>query len=97
MLGKLRAEAWTARGADKLSVYGIIDKRQSITLELLRGGKVVERKIQFGKATPAGHTYAVATDPLDQEVVVFEFTGNIYQGLGAGLFPLAIPKPGASN
>ena len=97
LLGKLRAEAWTARGADKLSVYGIIDKRQSITLELLRGGKVVERKIQFGKATPAGHTYAVATDPLDQEVVVFEFTGNIYQGLSAGLFPLAIPKPGASN
>jgi len=97
LLGKLRAEAWTARGADKLSVYGIIDKRQSVTLELLRDGKVVERKVQFGKPTPAGHTYAVATDPLDQEVVVFEFTGNIYQGLGAGLFPLALPKPGTGN
>ena len=97
LLGKMRAEAWTASGPDKLSVYGIIEKRQSITLELLREGKVVERKIQFGKRSPNGHYYAVATDPLDQGVVVFEFSGNIYQGLGAGLFPMALPQPSAGG
>lgn len=97
LLGKMRAEAWTASGPDKLSVYGIIEKRQSITLELLREGKVVERKIQFGKRSPNGHYYAVATDPLDQGVVVFEFSGNIYQGLGAGLFPMVLPQPGTGG
>ena len=92
VLGRLRAVTWTARGADKLAQYGILDPNKSITLEFTRGGQSVTRKVQFGRLSPAGNPYAFATDPLDQEPVIFEFPANTYNACDIILFPLVAPE-----
>ena len=93
MLGRFTVVDWTARGQDKLAGYDILAEKKSLTLELLRGGQAVSRKIQFGRNSPRQHVYAFATDPLEQEPVVFEFPGNAFQGCELGLFSLAMDPP----
>lgn len=94
-LGRLQAARWTARGADKLATYGIIQRQKSITLELQHEGQTLTRKIQFGKQSPLFNYYAFATDPLEQEAVVFECPLNTYNAAELILFPLLAPaQPG---
>ena len=78
---------------DELAGFEILSKKKSLTLELVRAGKSLTRKIQFGRKSEKENTYAFATDPLDQEPVVFEFPGNTMQACEIGLFPLAKPPP----
>jgi hypothetical protein len=92
-LGQFKVVDWTTRGADKLAGFEILSKKKSLTLELVRGDKSLTRKIQFGRKSEKGNTYAFATDPLDQEPVVFEFPGNTMQACEIGLFPLAMQPP----
>jgi len=87
-LGRLEIAAWTTQGADKLATYEILQRKKSITLELLRNGKKIIRKVQFGKQAPSLNFYAYATDPLEQEPVVFEFPLNTYNACEIILFPL---------
>ena len=92
-LGRLRVAAWTARGADKLATYDILQRKKSVSLEIKRNGKTFTRKVQFGKQSPSLNFYAYATDPLDQESVVFEFPLNTYNACEIILFPLLASKP----
>ena len=87
-LGRLQVATWTARGADKLATYDILKRKKSITLEIKREGKTFVRKVQFGKQTQSLNFYAYATDPLEQEPVVFEFPLNTYNACEIILFPL---------
>ena len=87
-MGNLQVATWTARGVDKLATHGILQRRKSITLELQRNGEKFIRKIQFGKQAPSLNFYAYATDPLEQEPVVFEFPLNTYNACEIILFPL---------
>ena len=87
-LGRLQVTHWTARGADKLATYDILKRKKSITLEIKREGKTFVRKVQFGKQTQSLNFYAYATDPLEQEPVVFEFPLNTYNACEIILFPL---------
>jgi len=87
-LGHLEIATWTAQGADKLATYDILQRKKTITLELQRNGEKFTRKIQFGKQAPSLNFYAYATDPLDQEPVVFEFPLNTYNACEIILFPL---------
>ena len=87
-LGRLQVATWTARGADKLATYDILKLQKSITLEIKREGKTFTRKVQFGKQTQSLNFYAYATDPLEQEPVVFEFPLNTYNACEIILFPL---------
>ena len=93
VLGQLRAVQWTARGADKLAQYDILKLNKTITLEFTRGGQTITRKVQFGRLSPTGNPYAFATDPLDQEPVIFEFPANTYNACEIILFPLVTPAP----
>ena len=90
-LGRLQAARWTARGADKLATYEIIQRKKSITLELQHNGQTLTRKIQFGKQSELFNYFAFATDPLEQEAVVFECPLNTYNACEIILFPLLTP------
>ena len=92
VLGRLQAAHWTARGADKLAQYDILKQEKSITLELIRDGKTMTRKVQFGRLSPRGNPYAFATDPLDPEPVIFEFPANTFSACEIILFPLLMPQ-----
>ena len=92
-LGRLEVAAWTAQGADKLATYDILQRKKSIILELKRDGKTLIRKVQFGKQSQSLNFYAYATDPLEQEPVVFEFPLNTYNACEIILFPLLATKP----
>jgi len=92
-LGRLEVAAWTAQGADKLATYDILRRKKSITLELKREGKTLIRKVQFGKQSQSLNFYAYATDPLEQEPVVFEFPLNTYNACEIILFPLLATEP----
>ena len=99
-LGRLQAARWTARGADKLATYEIIQRKKSVTLELQHNGQTLTRKIQFGKQSELFNYFAFATDPLEQEAVVFECPLNTYNACEIILFPLltpALPNPGADQ
>ncbi|MEE2714377.1 MAG: DUF4340 domain-containing protein [Verrucomicrobiota bacterium] len=87
-LGRLEIAAWTAQGADKLATYDILQRKKTIILELQRNGEKFTRKVQFGKQAPSLNFYAYATDPLEQEPVVFEFPLNTYNACEIILFPL---------
>ena len=87
-LGNLQVATWTARGADKLATYDILERKKSLTLEIKRDGKTFTRKVQFGKQAASLNFYAYATDPLEQEPVVFEFPLNTYNACEIILFPL---------
>ena len=91
VLGRLQAAHWTARGADKLAQYDILKQEKSITLEMIRDGKTMTRKVQFGRLSPLGNPYAFATDPLDPEPVIFEFPANTFSACEIILFPLLLP------
>jgi len=93
-LSRLKIAAWTAQGADKLATYDILQRKKTITLELQRNGKKITRKIQFGKQAPSLNFYAFATDPLEQEPVVFEFPLNTYNACEIILFPLLASESG---
>ena len=90
-LGRLQAARWTARGADKLATYEIIQRKKSVTLELQHNGQTLTRKIQFGKQSELFNYFAFATDPLEQEAVVFECPLNTYNACEIILFPLLTP------
>ena len=90
-LGRLQAARWTARGADKLATYEIIQQKKSVTLELQHNGQTLTRKIQFGKQSELFNYFAFATDPLEQEAVVFECPLNTYNACEIILFPLLTP------
>ncbi|MFL2905650.1 MAG: DUF4340 domain-containing protein [Limisphaerales bacterium] len=92
-LGRLHAARWTARGADKLATYEIIQRKKSVTLELQHNGQTLTRKIQFGKQSELFNFFAFATDPLEQEAVVFECPLNTYNACEIILFPLLTPVP----
>ena len=92
VLGRLQAAHWTARGADKLAQYDILKQEKSITLELIRDGKTMTRKVQFGRLSPRGNPYAFATDPLDPEPVIFEFPATTFSACEIILFPLLMPQ-----
>ena len=99
-LGRLQAARWTARGADKLATYEIIQRKKSVTLELQHNGQTLTRKIQFGKQSDLFNYFAFATDPLEQEAVVFECPLNTYNACEIILFPLltpALPNPGTDQ
>jgi hypothetical protein len=92
-LGRLEVATWTAQGADKLATYDILQRKKSIILELKRDGKTLIRKVQFGKQSQSLNFYAYATDPLEQEPVVFEFPLNTYNACEIILFPLLATEP----
>ena len=92
VLGRLQAVHWTARGADKLAKYDILKQEKSITLEMIRDGKTMTRKVQFGRLSPRSNPYAFATDPLEPEPVIFEFPANTYSACEIILFPLLTPQ-----
>ena len=56
----MQAARWTARGADKLATYEIIQRKKSITLELQHNGQTLTRKIQFGKQSELFNFFAFA-------------------------------------
>ena len=87
-LGQFQARDWTARGDDKRGVYGILEEKKSLTLQLRRDGKTIERKLEFGRRSTRRNPYAMATDPLKQEAVVFEFPVEIYEDSVFDLFKL---------
>ena len=87
-LGRFKARDWTARGDDKRGVYGILEEKKLLTLQLRRGGETVERKLEFGRRSPRRNPYAMATDPLKQEPVVFEFPTEIFENAVFDLFKL---------
>jgi hypothetical protein len=89
----LEVAAWTSQGADKLATYAILQRKKSVALEIKRNGKTFTRKVQFGKQSPSLNFYAYATDPLEQEPVVFEFPLNTYNACEIILFPLLATKP----
>jgi hypothetical protein len=92
-LGQFQVVDWTTRGADKLAGFDILSRKKSLTLELLRDGQTLHRKIQFGRKSQRQNPYAFATDPLEQEPVVFEFPANTFALCEIGLFPLAMQPP----
>ena len=92
VLGQLRVTRWTALGADKLEQYDILKREKSITLEIIRGEKTTIHKVQFGRPSPRGNPYAFATDPLDQEPVVFECPANTFSACEIIFFPLLTPQ-----
>ena len=96
-LGHLQVATWTARGADKLATYDILKRKKSIILEIKRGSKTFTRKVQFGKQSQSLNFYAYATDPLEQEPVVFEFPLNTYNACEIILFPLLQAKEPAEE
>ena len=77
--------------ADKLATYEISSgkKRYSGTQH---NGQTLTRKIQFGKQSELFNYFAFATDPLEQEAVVFECPLNTYNACEIILFPL-LPRP----
>ena len=87
-LGQFQAANWTARGDDKRGAYGILEEKKSLTLQLRRDGKTVERKLEFGRRSPRRTPFAMATDPLKQEPVVFEFPVEVYENAVFDLFNL---------
>jgi len=87
-LGQFQARDWTARGDDKRGVYGILEEKKSLTLQLRHDGKTIERKLEFGRRSTRRNPYAMATDPLKQEPVVFEFPVEIYEDSVFDLFKL---------
>ena len=87
-LGQFRARDWTARGDDKRGVYGILEVKKSLSLQLRRDGKIVERNLEFGRRSPRRNPYAMATDPHKQEPVVFEFPVEMYENAVFDLFKL---------
>jgi len=87
-LGQFQARDWTARGDDKRGVYGILEEKKSLNLQLRRDGKTIERKLEFGRRSTHRNPYAMATDPLKQEPVVFEFPVEIYENSVFDLFKL---------
>ncbi|MSR66000.1 MAG: DUF4340 domain-containing protein [Pedosphaera sp.] len=76
-LGQVRAESWTAAGADKLALYGFIETPHSITLEMNLGGKTVSRTLQFGRRSAYQRPYATIHE-LNATPVIFEFPKAFY-------------------
>lgn len=77
-LGKIRAESWTASGADKLALYGFLDAPHSITLEMTLGGKTVSRTLQFGRRSAYQRPYATVNE-MNAQPVIFEFPKSYYE------------------
>lgn len=75
-LTELRAEAWTARGADKLARYGFDEVAHAVTLEVRTGEKLETFTLQFGRRSPKFSVYA--TTVLDGQPVVFEFPQRLF-------------------
>ncbi len=93
-LGRLRAEAWTAIGADQLPRLGFPEAAHTLTIDLKESGRARSCSIQFGHQAPSQHLYA-AIDREDQ-TVIFEFRltlFNLYVDFLRGLF--AQPSPPA--
>ncbi|MDC0144877.1 hypothetical protein OAK45_10175, partial [Verrucomicrobia bacterium] len=72
----------------KRGAYGILEEKKSLTLQLQRDGKTIERKLEFGRRSTRRNPYAIATDPLKQGQVVFEFPVEIYENSVFDLFKL---------
>ena len=89
-LGRLQAARWTAAAqtswpptrssSGKKRYSGTPTQRPNLT-----------RKIQFGKQSELFNYFAFATDPLEQEAVVFECPLNTYNACEIILFPLLTP------
>lgn len=77
-LGQVRAELWTASGADKLALYGFLDAPHSITLEMTLGGKSVSRTLQFGRRSAYQRPYATVNE-VNAPPVIFEFPKAFYE------------------
>ncbi len=93
-LGQLRAEAWTAIGADQLPRHGFPEAAHTLTIDLQESGRARSCSIRFGRQAPSQHIFA-AIDREDQ-TVIFEFRltlFNLYVDFLRGLF--AQPSPPA--
>lgn len=75
-LGHLRAVYWSGIGADNLERFGFKETDFRITLEVKNGSKMESYNIQFGKASPYLHPYAMIE--RDGERLVFEFPVDLY-------------------
>jgi len=74
VLGQLRAARWTERGADKLGLFGFLEMRQRLDLEVRVGDRTVTKMISLGKTAVGANLnryMAVPAHP-DNEMVIFE-------------------------
>lgn len=85
-LGHLRADAWVAKGADKLPRFGFAEVDHRLDLQLRAGETNQTLTVRFGRLSPLRRPYATVL--LDGEPVVFEFPQSLYQDV---LRDLTIP------
>ena len=74
-LASVKAEAWTDRGTEKGTRFGI-GKKASIVIETLNSSEEKTSQISFGSVSPRGNLYAMST--LDGVPTIFEFPGKLY-------------------
>ena len=73
-LGQLRAERWTERGADKLGLFGFLETRQRLDLEVRVGDQAVTHMVSLGKTAESAslNRYMAVPAHPDNEIVIFE-------------------------
>jgi hypothetical protein len=74
-LGSLQAVAWTDRGAERASLYGITDTHHKIAIELLVDGKPQVLVVAFGNRI---NSNPYASTLIDGQVIFFEFPQKLY-------------------
>lgn len=93
LLGTLAADAWVARGADKLPEYGFTEAAHELTLELTRGGAAQTLTVAFGGMAESLRPYAAMA--IDGQPTLFEFplvTYGLYWEALRGVVP-GLPPP----
>jgi hypothetical protein len=79
----LKAGQWTARGRDKLALFGMTRTRRRIEVEL-RGSEGTRKVVlDLGALSPQRRPYA-ATE-VDGELIVFECPLSVYEHIDAFL------------
>jgi hypothetical protein len=82
-LGQLKVGQWTARGRDKLALFGMTRTRRRLEVEL-RGNEGTRKVVlELGAASPQRRPYA-ATE-VDGEMIVFECPLSVYEHIDAFL------------
>lgn len=71
LLGSLAADAWVARGADKLPDHGFPQAAHELTLELTRGGASETLAVAFGQMAESLRPYAAIG--IEGQPTIFEF------------------------
>ena len=83
-LGELRADSWVARGEEARAAYGFTAANRRLVFELKNGDKPQEVSLEFGKPSPTGFPYALAT--VDGQAWIFEFPRILFILLIRDLF-----------